>query len=89
MYYYKKENEEIVKYQIILDEDTLKKLRSEIIEKCSVITHHCFKTTNPVEKSINHRNYRKTKIGIKTYDNPPDTYNYHPDEDEYLVEYDY
>ena len=86
MYYYQKENEEIVKYQIILDEDTLKKLRSEIIEKCSLITHKHYKTTNtPNEFDYEHiRNYKENKVGVIEYNDF-----YCTREDEYLVEYDY
>lgn len=89
MYYYKVKNNLVYKYNIVLDIKQLHDLKNEIIDKCSFISHKCFKTTNPVEKCVNYRNYKKTKIGVKTYDNPPDTYNHHPDEDEYLVEYDY
>ena len=86
MYYYQKENEEIVKYQIILDEYTLKKLRSEIIEKCSLIIHKNYKTTNtPNEFDYEHiRNYKETKVGVIEYNDF-----YCTTEDEYLVDYDY
>jgi hypothetical protein len=86
MYYYQKENEEIVKYHIILDEDNLKKLRSEIIEKCSLITHKNYKTTNtPNEYDYEHiRNYKENKVGVIEYNDF-----YCTKEDEYLVDYDY
>lgn len=86
MYYYQKENEEIVKYHIILDEDNLKKLRSEIIEKCSLITHKHYKTTNtPNEYDYEHiKNYKENKVGVIEYNDF-----YCTKEDEYLVDYDY
>lgn len=86
MYYYKKENEEIVKYQIILDEKKLKELRSEIIERCSLIIHKNYKTTNtPNEFDYEHiRNYKEKKVGVIEYNDF-----YCTTEDEYLVDYDY
>ena len=84
MYYYKIKDNLVYKYSIVLDIKQLHDLKNEIIDKCSFISHKCFKTTNPVEKSINHRNYKKTKIGIKSFE-----MSLHPDTDEYLVEYDY
>ena len=86
MYYYKKENDEIVKYQIILDEESLKRLRSEIIEKCSLITHKYYKTTNtPNEFDYEHiRNYKEKKVGVIEYNDF-----YCTTEDEYLVDYYY
>ena len=89
MYYYKVKDNYVNKYSIVLNIEKLQELKNEIIDNCSVITHHCFKTTRPEENCINYRNYKKTKIGVKTYNNPPDTYNYKPDEVEYLVECDF
>lgn len=41
MYYYKENKKNIEKYEVSFDSEKLKELRSEIIEKCSKITHKC------------------------------------------------
>lgn len=86
MYYYKKEDNEIIKYQVFLEEESLKKLRSEMIERCSLITHKCYRTTQTPNKfDYEHiKNYHEKKIGIIEYNDF-----YSMPEDEYLVEYDY
>jgi len=89
MYYYKVKDNLVYKYSIVLDIKQLHDLKNEIIDKCSFISHKCFKTTKPLEKSINYRNYKKTKIGIKAFEMSLHPDICYPDEDEYLVEYDY
>ena len=86
MYYFKKEDEFIVKYNVILDVEKLKKLRWEIIDKCSIIIHKCYKTTHtPNEYDYEHiRNYKEKKVGVIEYNDF-----YSMPEDQYLVEYDY
>ena len=86
MYYYKKQSREIIKYKVSLDEETLKKLRVEIILNCSIITHHHYKTTNtPNFFDWEHiQNYRETKVGIIEYNDF-----YSMPETEYLVDYNY
>lgn len=86
MIYYKIENENIVKYEVTIDIESLKKLRSEIIYKCSRITHECYKTTKtPNYFDWEHiLNYHEKKIGVIEYNDF-----YSSPEDEYLVEYDY
>lgn len=41
MYYYKENQGQIEKYEVSFDSEKLKKLRREIIEKCSKITYKC------------------------------------------------
>lgn len=86
MYYYKKEGINIIKYQIRLNEEILKKLKTEIILNCSTITHHHYKTTNtPNYFDWEHiQNYKQKKVGVIEYNDF-----YSQPEDEYLVDYDY
>lgn len=86
MYYYKIKEELIIKYEVKLHIETLKKLRNEIIDRCSYITHKKYTTTQPPNKwDFEHiRNYNEQKVGIRQYNDF-----YSPSEDEYLVEYDY
>ena len=39
MYFFKKEKDYIVKYEITLNKEELERLKSEITNKCSYITH--------------------------------------------------
>ena len=39
MYYYIKREDKIEKYKVVFDKDTLDELRTEIINKCSIIEH--------------------------------------------------
>ena len=66
MNYFRKEDHFIVKYQVMIDEEKLKKLRWEIIDKCSLITHKCYKTTHrPNEFDYAHiRNYKEKLVGV-------------------------
>jgi len=86
MYFYKIENDEIIKYQVCLDEETLKKLRSEIIERCSLIKHIKQVTVSlPNKYDYEHiRNYSEKFIRKVDKDDFYGTVY-----DEYLVEYDY
>ena len=88
MYYYKMEkdanNEEYInKYKIIIDKEKLNKLRWEVIENCSNIIHKSYRTTEtPIYDKEHFRNYKEKKDGVFEYIDAPD-------EDAYLVEYDY
>ena len=86
MYYFKKEDDCLVKYNVKLDIEQLKKIRWEVIDKCSLIIHKCYKTTHrPNEYDYEHiRNYKEKKVGVIEYNDF-----YSMPEDEYLVEYDY
>lgn len=86
MYYFKRQNKDIIKYKVNLDEENLKKLRLEIIVNCSTITHKCYKTTNtPNWFDWEHiMNYKEKKVCQIEYNDF-----YSMPEDEYLVEYDY
>jgi len=86
MYYFRKEEHFIVKYSVMIDEEKLKKLRWEIIDKCSLIIHKCYKTTHrPNEFDYAHiRNYKEKLVGVIEYNDF-----YSMPEDQYLVEYDY
>lgn len=86
MYYFKKQEDFIVKYSVMIDEEKLKKIRWEIIDKCSLIIHKCYKTTHrPNEYDYEHiRNYKEKWLGVIEYNDF-----YSMPEDQYLVEYDY
>ena len=83
MYYYKIKKNSIIKYKVILDNETLIKIRQEIIEKCSHITHEKYETTKrPNKLDTDHiKNYKETKVNEITFKNYKT--------EEYLVEYDY
>ncbi len=100
MYYYKMEKdanneeyinkykiiidkEELNKYKIIIDKEELNKLRWEVIDNCSNIIHKSYRTTEtPIYDKEHFRNYKEKKDGVFEYIDAPD-------EDAYLVEYDY
>lgn len=86
MYYYKEENEYIIKYDVKLDEKKLKELKLEIIEKCSYIIHKHYNTTKtPNYFDFEHiRNYKEKFLRWIEYNDF-----YSSDEEEYEVEYDY
>ena len=86
MYYYKTDNEYVIKYDVKIDEERLKLLRLEIIENCSHIIHKHYYTT---DRSISYdylrvRNYRERFHRTIEYNDF-----YSSDEDEYEIEYDY
>ena len=86
MYYFKKEDNYMIKYDVKIDEKRLNELKLEIIEKCSHIIHKHYYTT---KKSIDFdylrvRNYKEKFHRVISYNDF-----YSEDEDEYEVEYDY
>lgn len=80
MYYYKVQKNLVYKYEVNLDLIKLHKLKNEIMDNCSIITHKEYETYNPPEDSINRRNYKKLKIGIEVDNNGV--------REKYLVKYD-
>lgn len=86
MYYYRIKENNVIKYEVELHIETLKKLKNEIINKCSYITHKKYTTTKlPNKWDYEHiRNYNETKIGEKDSNDFYSSF-----EIEYLVEYDY
>lgn len=64
MKYFKLDKNEIVKYEININKQELEKIRKEIIDNCSVITHKCYKTNikfNNIDSLI-YRNYKEKYI---------------------------
>lgn len=86
MFYYIIKDNKIIKYEIKLNIVELEKLRFEIINNCSLITHKHYKTTRcPYQFDYEHvRNYHEKFIGVIEYNDF-----YSSPEDEYLVDYDY
>ncbi len=81
-----KDDESIKKYDVIYDEESIEKLKCEIIQRCSTITHVSENTTClPDYYDIYHfRNYQQKKVGQT---NPNDFYS--SPETIYHLEYDY
>lgn len=86
MYYYNIENENIIKYEVSIDKENLEKLKREIIEKCSEISHiHEEAVGLPNYRNYDHvRNYKYEflrKVERNDF--------YGTTLDIYLVDYDY
>ena len=86
MYYYKLNNDFVIKYEVKLDEEKLKLLRLEIIERCShIIYKHYYTTDTSISLDyLRVRNYKERFHRTIEYNDF-----YSSDEDEYEVEYDY
>lgn len=86
MYYIEQENNDLVKYELQIDQKKLESLKKKIIEECGTITHKSYDgTREPNHWDTNHiRNYLERKIG-RTKTNDELTY---PSEDLYHYEYD-
>lgn len=90
MYYYVENNDKIEKYEIEFDKEKLKKLKIEIINKCSEITHKEY--NNTIEPNyfdyLKIRNYQSKQIGtVEGRDYAPDKTLYHISYDEYIFPY--
>lgn len=85
MYYYKIKDDYVIQYFVQIDIEELKKIRTDIIENCSTITHMHYKTAKrPNQYDTEHiRNYRERFVRLIQYNDL-----YSTDEDEYEVEYD-
>lgn len=86
MYYYNIENENIIKYEVSIDKENLEKLKREIIEKCSEISHIHEETVGlPNFHDYEHiRNYKYNFVrSVEKNDFYGTTI------DVYLVDYDY
>jgi len=92
-----KTKDEILKYEVIFDKEGLLKLKYEIIDKCSLITHFDYEDTYlpkmyGIDDYLKYRNYSETKIGVREYNDfysmPEDLYRIKYDEYKfpYLVE---
>lgn len=86
MYYYKTDDEYVIKYDVKINDEMLKRLRLEIIENCSHIIHKCYNTTKtPGYFDFEHiRNYKEKFLRWIEYNDF-----YSSPEEEYEVEYDY
>jgi len=86
MYYYIKRDDKIEKYKVVFDKETLDKLRTEIINKCSIIEH--IERTGTRKPNyfdyLKIRNYKEKKVGRTE---PRDNLFYSP-EDIYWYSYD-
>lgn len=70
MIYLKKEKDKILKYDVNFDEGELEKLRIEIINNCSIITHQEYDATKEPTDCHNHlkiRNYQKREVRLIEY----------------------
>ena len=90
MYYYVKNNDQIEKYKIEFDKEKLKRLRIEIINNCSEITHKEYNDT--IEPNyldyLKIRNYKRQKLGtVEGKGYSPDKTLYHLSYDEYTYPY--
>lgn len=88
MYYIEQEDDELVKYEVEIEEDKLKKLKGEIVKECGEIKHRSYDgITGPIVFDYIHiKNYHEIKIG-RTESNDdlfyPPEYIYHFEYDEY------
>lgn len=77
MYYYKVVGNLVYKYEVKLDLLRLHRVKNEVKDNCSIITHKKYETTTLPESRPTIVNYKKEKVGM----NNDDIY-------KYLVEYD-
>lgn len=80
--------DKILKYEVIVDKELLSKLKYEIIEKCSIITHKDYQDTYlpkmyGIDDYLKYRNYSEVKIGVREYNDF-----YSMPEDLYRIKYD-
>jgi len=89
--------DKMLKYEVLIDKELLSKLKYEIIEKCSIITHKDYQDTYlpkmyGIDDYLKYRNYSEVKIGVREYNDfysmPEDLYRIKYDEYKfpYLVE---
>lgn len=89
MYYIEQVDDELVKYEVKIDQKKLESLKKKIIEECDEIIHKSYDSTYGPEQwdDIDHiRNYSKTFIGItESHDDLyyPSVNIYHYQYDEY------
>lgn len=92
-----KNKDKILKYEVIIDKESLSKIKYEIIDKCSIITHKDYQDTYlpkmySIDDYLKYRNYSEVKIGVREYNDfysmPEDLYRIKYDEYKfpYLVE---
>ena len=64
MKYFKLDKNEIVKYEININKQEIEKIRKEIIDNCSIITHKCYKTNVKfiINDPLIYRNYEEKYI---------------------------
>lgn len=80
--------DKILKYEVVINKEILSKLKYEIIEKCSFISHLDYKDTilpkmYNIDDYLKYRNYSAVKIGIREYNDF-----YSTPEDLYRIRYD-
>ena len=76
-------DDDVMKYDVIFDNEKLNKLKFEIIEKCSLIEHKDYESTvfpkmYGIMDYLKYRNYSEKKVGIREYNDfyslPEDIY---------------
>lgn len=80
--------DKILKYEVGIDKESLSKLKYEIIDKCSIITHKDYQDTYlpkmyGIDDYLKYRNYSEVKIGVREYNDF-----YSMPEDLYRIKYD-
>ena len=78
----------MLKYQVVINKEMLSKLKYEIIEKCSFISHKDYKDTflpkmYGIDDYLKYRNYSEVKVGLREYNDF-----YSMPEDLYRIRYD-
>lgn len=85
MYYYKIKDNLVYKYKVVLDNETLDKIKDEIIDKCSVIEHvHTISRWEPLRDTLCIKNHKRTLLPNKYPDRLRNI-----ESCEYDVEYDF
>lgn len=84
MYYIERQNDELVKYEVVIDQKELEKIKYKVIRNCGKINHrvHISDYGLPRELSRDHiANYSYEKIGVQEYfEETRDVYQYEYDE---------
>ena len=87
MIYIAEEEKDIVKYKVEINREELEKIQKEMIDKCSRIIHYQYQAEGIMSadyfKKNDIRNYTEILVGIKEYDDGPNTEIYLRDYDEY------
>lgn len=82
MYYIEQQNNELIKYEVVIDQKELEKIKYIVIRNCGEIKHQCYQSDYaPRDLSFDHiGNYSYKKVGTKEY--------FEETRDVYLYEYD-
>ena len=76
MYFFDLDETIVVKYEVEINNEKLKKLKKEIIKKCSMIEHKSYETINPLSQFNFYymKNYKKEKTNKKDFETKKDIY---------------